>query len=113
MKTKSLIILISVGCLLLSGACAGKNHIKLQEKLESMSDGELINHYNMLGLQMDDLDRSREQSLQRRQNIPGNHYPEKDLNQLGHLHVADNWGKLKKEKELTLIEMEKRGLMPP
>ncbi len=113
MKIKSIIILISIGCLVFAGGCAGKNKVQTQKKLQAMSDKELANHYKMLELQMDDIDRTREQSLEQKQDMPSSHYPDKYPNQLEHLHIADNWGGLKKEKELTLFEMRKRGISPP
>ena len=113
MKLSRIIIFVSIGCLVLAAGCAGKNKVQTQNKLLAMSDGELVNHYKMLEMQMDDIDRAREQSIEQERYIHNSPYPDKQFNQLGHLHIADNWGGLKKEKELTLIEMRKRGISPP
>ena len=74
-----------------------------------MSDRELVNHYKMLEIQLIDIDREKEESLNRERE----YYPEIYYNHLGHLHIGDNWYKLKKEKNLTLIEMRNRGISYP
>ncbi len=113
MKTKSIIILVSIGCIVLAAGCAGNNKVHVNKKIQAMSDRELSNHYKMLEMQLDDIDRARELSMEQKYDTHNNPYPDKQKNQLGHLHIADNWGGLKKEKELTLIEMRKRGISPP
>jgi hypothetical protein len=114
MEINAVLRLAYIGLLVLAMGCASTDiSRRLQAKLECMSDGELIDHYKMLEMQMDDIDRAKEQSLQQRQSIPSNHYPDRNFNHLGHLHIADNWNRLKKEKELTLMEIEKRGILPP
>jgi len=106
-------ILVSIGCLVLAAGCAGKNIVQTREKLLAMSDTELINHYEMLETRMVDIDRGREQSLELERDLNNGHYSAKYQNFVGHLHIGDNWNELKKEKELTLIEMRKRGISPP
>jgi hypothetical protein len=113
MKKNQIIILVSIGCLVLASGCAGKNKIHTQKKLQTMSDMELINHYEMLEMRILDIDRAREQSVEQEQDMQNSHYPQRYHNHLGHLHIGDNWNKLKKEKELTLIEMRKRDISLP
>lgn len=113
MKKNPIIVLVSIGCLVLASGCAGKNKIQIQTKLLTMSDRELINHYEMLEMGMVDIDRARGQSIEQEQYMNNSHYPARYHNHLGHMHIGDNWNKLKKEKELTLIEMRKRGISPP
>lgn len=78
----------------------------------TMSDAELINHYKMLEMRMIDIDRNREQSLEQERDLYGRQYTGDGYNHLGHLHIADDWNALKKEKKLTQWEMIKRGLTP-
>ena len=113
MKENPIIILVSIVCLVLAVGCADKNRIQTQEKLRGMSDKELVNHYEMLEMRILDIDRAREQSVEQEQDMQNSHYPQRYHNHLGHLHIGDNWNKLKKEKELTLIEMKKRDISPP
>ena len=108
-----MIILVSIGCFLLIIGCAGKNKIEIEKKLMTMSDQELINHYEMIEMRMIDIDSTREQSLKQKQEICNGYYPRNYYNHWGHLHIGDNWNELKKEKKLTLIEMRNRGLSPP
>ena len=61
---------------------------------------------------MIDIDRNIEQSLEQEHDLYGRHYPGDGYNHLGHLHIADDWNALKKEKKLTQWEMIKRGLLP-
>lgn len=112
MKKNLIIILVAISCLVLAAGCANKNKVRIQKKLQAMSDRELINHYEMLEKGMVDIDRSRELFLKQEQYINDSYHPERHENSLGHLHIGDNWNKLKKEKELTLIEMRKRGIPP-
>jgi ferritin-like protein len=107
-----MIISLSISCCILFIGCAGNNKTKIQEKLMTMSDAELINHYKMLEMRMIDIDRNREQSLEQEHDLYGRHYPGDGYNHLGHLHIADDWNALKKEKKLTQWEMKKRGLLP-
>jgi hypothetical protein len=114
MKTKSVIILVSICYLVVAAGCAGKKKIQIQKKLLTMSDSELVNHYEMLEMRIDDIDRTREQSIDRERDLWNNsRSPERYQNHLGHLHIGDNWNELKKEKEMTLIEMRKRGISLP
>ena len=78
-----------------------------------MSDKELVSHYEMLEIRMDDIDRVRQESLEQDQDMNTSHYPETVFNHLGHLHIGDSWSALKKEKRLALIELRKRGISPP
>lgn len=113
MKKNPMIILFSIGCFILIIGCSVKNKIEIQKKLMTMSDRELINHFEIIEMGMVDIDRARGQSLEQDQYMNNSHYNEKYHNHLGHLHIGDNWNKLKREKELTLIEMRKRGISPP
>jgi hypothetical protein len=113
MKIKPIIILFPIGCLVLVAGCAGKYKTQIQKKLMMMTDRELINHYEMLEMRMVDIDRARDQSEEKKQEMYNRHYPPEYQNQLGHLHIGDNWSKIKKEKELTRIEMRKLGISPP
>jgi ferritin-like protein len=108
-----MIILLSTSCCILFMGCAGKSRLEIQKRLMTMSDTELINHYKMLEMRMIDIDRNREQSLKQEHDLYGRHYPGDAYNHLGHLHIADHWNALKKEKQLTQWEMRKRGLSPP
>jgi len=108
-----LLLLVPIGCLIFTMGCTNKNVSRTQAKISTMSNKELINHYKMLEMQMDDIDRAREISLEQKKDIISSHYPDEYPNQLEHLHISDNWNWLKKEKELTLIEIENRGMMPP
>jgi len=78
-----------------------------------MSDTELINHYKMLEMRMIDIDRNRDQSIDQEHDLYGSHYLGDGYNYLGHLHIADDWNALKKEKKMTKWEMRKRGLSLP
>jgi hypothetical protein len=109
MKNNPIIILFSIVCLVLAPGCAGKNRIQTKEKLCCMSDKDLVNHYEMLEARMVDINRVQEQSVRDQRRLEDNKYQYN----MGHLHVGDTWYKLKKEKELTLIEMRKRGISPP
>lgn len=113
MNKKIMIIWVSVGCVLLVLGCAGNNKIEIQKKLTRMSDRELTDHYEMLEMRMIDIDRSKEQSIEQMQEIEKRYYPRDFQNQLGHLHIGDNWNALRKEKELTKIEMRRRSLSTP
>ena len=113
MKKILMIILVSIGCFILILGCAGKNTIEKQKKLMTMSDRELINYYKMIEMRMIDIERAKEQSIVQEQYIYNRYYSEKYYNHLGHLHIGDNWYELKKEKNLTLIEMRNRGISPP
>lgn len=113
MKKYPMIILVSIGCFILIIGCAGKNKIEIQKKLMTMSDQELINHYEMIEMRMIDIDSTREQSLKQKQEIYNGYYPRTYYNHWGHLYIGCNWNELKKEKKLTLIEMRNRGLSPP
>ena len=112
MKKVLMIILFSIGCFTIIIACAGKNKVEIQKKIMTMSDRELINHYEMIEMRMMDIDSTREQSLKQKQEIYDGTYPRDYSNHWGHLHVGDNWNELKKEKKLTLIEMKNRGIAP-
>ena len=112
MKNNSIMILVSIGCLIFAAGCSGINKIQIQEKLLKMSDRELINHYEMLEMRIADIDREREQYLKQERDMYKSQYPEIGYNHLGHLHIGDNWTKVRKEKELTLNEMRRRGLSP-
>jgi hypothetical protein len=113
MKNNLMILLFSFGCFTLITACAGKQNIEIQKKLMTMSDRELINHYEMIEMRMTDIDSTREQSLKHKQEVYNGTYPKNYFNHWGHLHIGDNWNALKKEKRLTLIEMKNRGIAPP
>ena len=113
MKNNPIIILVFICSLVLAAGCAGKNNIRTQKKLQAMSDRELINHYEMLEMRIVDIDRARERSVEQDQDMNNGHYSQRYQNNLAHLHIGDSWNKLKKEKELTLIEMRKRGISPP
>ena len=77
-----------------------------------MSDTELINYYEMLDMRLIDIDRNREQSIDQGHDIYGSYYPGDAYYYLGHLHIADDWNSLRKEKKLTQCEMIKRRLLP-
>lgn len=109
---KIMIMMICTGYALLILGCAGNNE-EIQKKLMRMSDRELIHHYEMIEMRMIDIDRSREQSIEQRQTIEKRFYPKDYQNQLGHLHIGDNWNALRKEKMLTENEMRKRSLSLP
>jgi hypothetical protein len=113
MKKIPMIILVSISCFILIIGCAGKNKIEIQKKLRTMSDRELINHYEMIEMRMMDIDSTREQSLKQKQEIYNGYYPKDYSNHWGNLHIGDNWNALKKEEKLTLIEMRNRGISPP
>ena len=74
MKKCPMIILVSIGCFILIIGCAGKNKIEIQKKLMTMSDQELINHYEMIEMRMIDIDSTREQSLKQKQEIYNGYY---------------------------------------
>ena len=112
MKKLPVIVLVSIGCILLFMGCAGKSKIEIQKKLMTMSDKELIHHYEMIEMRMIDIDRTKEQSIEQRKEIYSGSYPQQDYNHLGHLHIGDHWNELNKERELTLIEMRNRGISP-
>ena len=109
MNRNPIIILVSICCLALAAGCAGKNKIQTKEKLQAMSDRELVNHYEMLEARMIDIDREGEQSVEQQRRLDDNKYQ----HNIANLHVGDTWYNLNKEKELTLIEMRKRGMSPP
>ena len=111
MRIYRLIIAFFIACCILFTGCAGKNQIQIREKLVAMSDAELINHYKMLEMRMNDIDRNRDRSLEQAHDLYGRHYPGDGYNHLGHLHIADDWNALKKEKKLTHREMERRGFL--
>jgi ferritin-like protein len=112
MKKFLVIVLVSIGYFMLIVGCAGKNKIEIQKKLMAMSDMELIHHYEMIEMRMIDIDCAKQQSIEQRQDIYSRSYPQKPYNHLGHLHIGDHWNELKKEKELTRIEMRNRGISP-
>jgi hypothetical protein len=112
MKKNLMIILVFIGCFMLIIGCAGKNKIEIQKKLMTMSDRELINHYEMIEMRMMSIDRARERSLKQKQEIYNGTYPRDYSNHWGHLHIGDSWNELKKEKKLTIIEMKNRGITP-
>jgi hypothetical protein len=112
MKKISIIILFSIGCLTVIIGCAGRSKIEIQKKLIDMSDKELINHYEMIEMQLISIDRARERSLKQKQEIYNGTYPRDYSNHWGHLHIGDSWNELKKEKKLTIIEMKNRGITP-
>lgn len=113
MKKKSMIILIFISCFILIIGCAGKNKNDIQKKLMTMSDKELIDHYEMIEMRMIDIGRTREQSIEQKHDIYNGYYPRDYYNHWGHLHIGDNWNELKKEKELTRIEMRNRNISAP
>lgn len=113
MKKISMIILFSIGCLTIIIGCAGRSKIEIQKKLTAMSDKELINHYEMIEMQLMSIDRARERSLKQKQEIYNGTYPRDYSNHWGHLHIGGNWNALYKEKKLVLIEMRNRGMVPP
>jgi ferritin-like protein len=113
MKKIPMIILVSISCFILIIGCAGKNKIETQKKLMTMSDRELINHYEMIEMRMIDIGRTREQSIEQKHDIYNGYYPRNGFNLWGHLYIPDNWNELKKEKKLTLIEMRNRHISPP
>ena len=115
MKKIVIIIWVLFGCLALVSGCAGTNKIEMQKKLAAMSDQELINHYKMIEMRMTDLDRTKQQSVEKDRNAYGGSYYQKEYkyNQLGHLHIGDNWARLKNEKSLIRNEMRNRGISPP
>ena len=113
MRINHVIILVSIGCIALITGCAGKTRIEIQEKLMRMSDRELVDHYEMIEMRMIDIDRMRQQSIERWKSIESSSHPQKYYNHLEHLHIGDHWNELKKEKTLTLMEMKNRGISPP
>jgi hypothetical protein len=113
MNKKTMIISVSIGCVLLILGCAGNNKKEIQKKLMRMSDRELTHHHEMIEMRLIDIDRSRDQSISQRQDIEKRFYPGDHQNHMGHLHIGDNWNALRKEKTLTEIEMRKRSLSPP
>ena len=98
MNKKKMIIWVSIGCVLLVLGCAGNNKKEIQKKLARMSDRELTHHYEMIEMRMIDIDRSRDQSIEQQQDIDKRFYPGDYQNQLGHLHIGDNWNALRKER---------------
>jgi hypothetical protein len=100
-------------CLTLFSGCAGQEKVKTQNKLNAMSDKELIDHYEMLEMLLTDIDRDRDSHLELERDIYERHYPKDYQNHLGNLHIGDRWYQLKKEKELTLVEMNSRGISLP
>jgi len=108
-----MIISLSISLCMLFIGCAGKSNIEIQKKLIAMSDTELINHYEMLELRLINIDRNREQSIDQEHDIYGSDYPGDVYCYLGHLHIADDWNSLRKEKKLTQREIKKRGLSHP
>jgi hypothetical protein len=112
MKKNLLIITIFISCFMLIAGCAGSNKIAARKRLMAMSDKELIEHYRMVEMRLVDLDRAKEQSIEDNRHISNNYDDAKYLNQLHHLHIGDTWYELRKEKDLTLVEMRNRGLSP-
>ena len=113
MKKNLIIFLAFIGCFLLITGCSAKHKIDTQKKLRAMSDAEIINHYEMIEVRMSDIDRKREEALGQELYRNYKHDPERHYNHLGHLHIGDTWYGLKKEKELTKMEMENRGIAYP
>ena len=113
MKTKLVIHMAVIVCLLCTTGCSGKHKLRVQKKLASMPDRELVNHYEMLEMRMEGIDRARAQTGNENRKLRNSHYPPDYQNRLKHLHIGDDWNRLKKEKQLTLIEMRKRGIIPP
>ena len=113
MKTKSVIVLVSIVCLVFFAGCAGKDNSKIQKKLMTMSDIQLIDHYEMLEMRMNDIDRTTENSVAQDRDINTAQFPEGRRDHLGHLHIGDTWYELNKEKEMTLNEMDRRGISYP
>ncbi len=113
MKTYTAVFFVFIGCLINIFGCAGGDNHKFRKKLITLSDEELIAHYEVVEMRMRDLDRNREDSIQQRQNMHSGYDPEFDHNHLGHLHIGDQWNDLNKEKKLILHEMRSRGLSPP
>ena len=109
MKNNAIIILFPIVFIVLAAGCGGKNRIQTKEKLSGMSDRELVDHYEMLEARMIDINREQERSVEQQQRLEDNRHQYNT----GHLHVGDTWYNLNKEKELTLIEMRKRGISPP
>jgi len=109
---RMILCLFLFGCTLLI-ACAGKSTIEIQQLLITMTDMELTSHYKMLDMRIIDIERDRDQAIEKERDVYGGHYPGDAHNHLGHLHISDHWGALQKEKKLTQREMRKRGLSPP
>jgi hypothetical protein len=98
---------------LMVAGCAGNPKKEIQKKLMRLSDRALISQYEMVDMRLIDIDRTREQSMRQQQDIDKRHYPADYQNHLGHLHIGDNWNRLRKEKSLIEIEMRKRSISPP
>ena len=116
MKTKqiySIGMILFVACLTLVAGCAGQEKVKTQNKLSAMSDKELIDHYEMLEMLLTDIDRGRDSHLELERDTYKRHYSKDYQNHLGNLHIGDRWYQLKKETELTLAEMRRRGISLP
>ena len=114
MKTQSIIVLVSIFCCFaLAAGCTGKNTKQTQKKLTAMSDRELIDHYEMIEMRMNDIDRTTEGTVEQDRDIENARFPEGRRDHLGHLHIGDSWYELRKEMEMTLNEMEIRGISPP
>ena len=113
MKKNTMIRLIAIGCMLLVAGCTGSSELAKQKKLMSMSDKELIEHYKMIEMRMVDLDRANEQSIQKNEDMANRNCDAGYYNSLQYLHIGDTWSALRKDRDLTIRELSKRGLSPP
>ena len=111
-KSLTRLMLCAAGLLLAAG-CAGTHKNQVRTKLQSLSDRELLTHYEMLEMKMVHIDRARDESEAGKEALYNRHYPNRDQNRLRHLHIGDEWSRLREERQLTLIEIRKRGLSPP
>ena len=100
-------------CLVAVAGCAGNNKIAIRKKLAAMSDRDLVEHYKTVEMRLEDLDRAKSQSMEENERITKRDGGPDYLSQMHHLHIGDTWYELRKEKDLTLGEMRKRGLSPP
>lgn len=113
MKKNLVILLIAMGCAMIIAGCAGSSKVAIQKKLMAMSDRELIEHYQMIEMRMVDLDRAQEQSIQKNEEMANPNYDARYYNSLQNLHIGDTWSELRKEKDLAIRELSRRGLSPP
>ena len=100
-------------CLMIVAGCTGHNKIAAQKKLAAMSDRDLVEHYKTVEMRLEDLDRAKAQSMEENERISKRDGGPDYLSQMHHLHIGDTWYGLRKEKDLTLRELRKRGLSPP
>lgn len=88
-------------------SCSNSKLIEKKKEFERMSDRELLNYYHQINDRLNDIDRNTEQNKV----LDNNNY-DPNRNRITHLHIGDQWGRLKQEKKIILNELYERNITP-